>query len=60
MKLAWLFGPTLEQHHLLYVYLSVWIIQGGYATWLAVQWLRTRKSSHTASPSSGPHRNPTS
>jgi hypothetical protein len=44
MKLAWLFGPTLEQHHLLYVYLSVWIIQGSYFAWVAAQWLRTRRN----------------
>jgi hypothetical protein len=57
MKLAWLFGPTMEQRHLLYVYLSVWIIQGGYFTWIAAQWLRTRRSSSAASPTSAPHRN---
>jgi hypothetical protein len=62
MKLAWLFGPTLEQHHLLYVYLSVWIIQGGYCAWVATQWLRARNvlSPSTPSPTSAPHRNPSS
>jgi len=58
MKLAWLFGPTLEQRHLLYVYLSVWIIQGGYFAWIAAQWLRTRKDLPPASPPvSEPRRN---
>jgi hypothetical protein len=50
MKLAWLFGPTMEQHHLLAVYLSVWIIQGGYCAWIATQWLRTRATIPPAKP----------
>ncbi len=43
MKLSWLFGSSMEARHLLYVYLSVWLIQGGYAGWVAWQWLRTGK-----------------
>jgi threonine/homoserine/homoserine lactone efflux protein len=38
MKLSWLFGSSMEAHHLLWVYLSVWIIQGGYLAWIAWQW----------------------
>ena len=44
MKLAWLFGPTMEQRHLLYVYLSVWIIQGGYCIWIAWKLAHTKRN----------------
>ena len=37
-----MFGSSMAARHLLYVYLSVWIIQGGYCVWVAVQWMRTR------------------
>jgi len=40
MKLSWMFGPSMEQRHLLYVYVAVWVIQGGYAAWVAWQWRR--------------------
>ncbi len=40
MKLAWIFGSSLAAHHLLWSYLSVWIIQGGYCAWIACQYLR--------------------
>jgi hypothetical protein len=42
----------MEAHHLLYVYLSVWIIQGGYCAWIAGQWLRERKHASAAIQSS--------
>jgi len=44
MKLSWMFGPSLEQRHLLYVYVAVWVIQGGYAAWLAWQWRQASKA----------------
>jgi threonine/homoserine/homoserine lactone efflux protein len=44
MKLSWLFGSSMEAHHLL-VYLSVWLIQGGYCAWIAWQWLRETRTS---------------
>jgi hypothetical protein len=34
---------TLAQRHLVYAYCTVWLLQFGYAIWLALQW---RKSSH--------------
>ena len=40
MNLSWMFGPTMEQRHLLYVYVLVWVVQGGYASWVAWQWWR--------------------
>lgn len=40
-----MFGSSMEAHHLLYAYLSVWLIQGGYAAWIGWQWLRTKKPS---------------
>ena len=43
MKISWIFGSSMEARHLLYVYLSVWLIQGGYAGWIARQWFRTGK-----------------
>jgi hypothetical protein len=45
MKLSWLFNGTLEAHHLAAVYLTVWVVQGGYAIWVARQWMRTAKES---------------
>lgn len=45
MKLSWIFGSSMEARHLLYSYLAVWIIQGGYACWIAWQWMRTAKQS---------------
>jgi len=32
----------MAAHHLLWSYLAVWIIQGGYCVWIAVQWKRTK------------------
>ena len=46
MKFSWMFGPTLEQHHLLWAYLLVWLIQGGYAAWIGYQLFRTRRKPH--------------
>lgn len=43
MKFSWMFGSSLEARHLLYAYLAVWIIQGGYAGWVFYQWLRAGK-----------------
>jgi|HubBroStandDraft_4_1064222.scaffolds.fasta_scaffold752061_2 hypothetical protein len=48
MKLEWLFGSSMAQHHLLWAYISVWVIQGGYAVWIALQWKRTRKHARPA------------
>jgi hypothetical protein len=41
MKLSWMFGNSLEAHHLLAAYITVWVVQGGYALWVAIQWKRT-------------------
>lgn len=43
MKLSWMLGPSMEQRHLLYVYVTVWVVQAGYAVWLLWQWKRTRE-----------------
>jgi hypothetical protein len=43
MKLSWMFGSSMEAHHLLASYLIVWLVQGGYAAWIALQWARTGK-----------------
>ncbi|HEX9200211.1 MAG TPA: hypothetical protein VF865_11675 [Acidobacteriaceae bacterium] len=45
MKLAWMFGSSLGAHHLLWAYLAVWLIQGGYAMWIGLQWMRTKNNS---------------
>jgi hypothetical protein len=37
-----MFGSSMAARHLLYVYLSVWFIQGGYCAWIAWQWFRTK------------------
>lgn len=44
MKLSWIFGSSMAACHLLYSYLTVWIIQGGYATWAVWNWLRTKET----------------
>jgi threonine/homoserine/homoserine lactone efflux protein len=54
MKLTWMFGSSMAAHHLLYVYLSVWLIQGGYCVWIALQWMRTKKGARTGTASSAP------
>jgi hypothetical protein len=43
MRLSWLFGSSMEAHHLLAAYVAVWLIQGGYAGWIAWQWMRAGK-----------------
>jgi threonine/homoserine/homoserine lactone efflux protein len=45
VKLAWMFGSSMAAHHLLYTYLTVWVIQGGYCAWIAWQWKRTKTNS---------------
>ena len=45
MKLAWMFGNSMAAHHLLYSYLAVWLIQGGYAGWTIWQWMRIKTES---------------
>lgn len=46
MKLSWLFNGTMEAHHLAAAYLVVWVVQGGYATWVALQWRRLKRQLH--------------
>lgn len=48
MKFSWMFGSSLEARHLLYAYVAVWIIQGGYAAWVFYQWLRVGKPKNLA------------
>ena len=55
MKLAWMFGSSMAAHHLLYAYLTVWTVQGGYCAWIAWQWMRTKPTSQDASPSPSTH-----
>lgn len=43
MKLSWLFNGTMEAHHLLAAYTVVWVVQGGYALWIASQWRALRR-----------------
>ncbi len=40
-----MFGSSLGAHHLLWAYLAVWLIQGGYAVWIGSQWMRSKKDS---------------
>jgi len=54
MKLSWMFGSSMEAHHLLASYLIVWIIQGGYAAWIAFQWARTGKTLQSDMANSSP------
>ena len=45
MNFSWLLNGTMEAHHLMAVYLLVWLIQGGYALWIARQFMRAGKDS---------------
>lgn len=49
MKFAWLLNGTMEAHHLAAAYLTVWLIQGGYAAWIAWQWFHTKRPAPLAS-----------
>jgi hypothetical protein len=40
-----MFGTSMEARHLLYAYLSVWLIQGGYCAWVVSQWMRASRAS---------------
>ena len=42
MNLSWMFGSSMAARHLLYVYLSVWFIQGGYCAGVAGHCFHTR------------------
>ena len=50
MKLAWMFGSSMGAHHLLWSYLAVWLIQGGYAVWIGLQWMRSNRDSRADVP----------
>ena len=56
MKFSWFFNGTLEAHDLAAVYLTVLVIQVGYAAWVAWQWAHTRTQMRTAEsqPSAAP------
>jgi hypothetical protein len=45
-----MFGPSLEQRHLLYAYVLVWVVQAGYAAWIGYQWLRTKRNPRLSDP----------
>ena len=55
MKLSWLFNGTMEAHHLAAAYLAVWLIQGGYAGWIALQ---SRRLEHNARAATAPYDTP--
>ena len=37
----------MEARHLLYSYVAVWVIQGGYALWIVTQWRKAKKLART-------------
>jgi hypothetical protein len=37
---------TLEHRHLLAVYIGVWVIQGGYFSWIAWNWRKVKEPRH--------------
>ena len=43
MNLNWMFGSTMEQRHLLYVYVLVWVLQFGYAGWGILRWKNVKQ-----------------
>ena len=50
MKLSWMFGSSLGAHHLLWAYIAVWVIQGGYACWIGWQWIQSNKGRRLSAP----------
>ena len=50
MNFRWLLNGTMEAHHLMAVYLTVWLIQGGYAAWIAWQMTRVSKDAKPPTP----------
>ena len=46
---------TLSQRHLVYVYLTVWVLQFGYAGWLLRAWNRSRHNPEAPPPAQGKH-----
>ena len=34
---------TMQERHLVYAYALMWLLQGGYAGWVAWQWFHTRR-----------------
>ncbi|MGD0797784.1 MAG: hypothetical protein ABR910_08680 [Acidobacteriaceae bacterium] len=57
MKLSWIFGPSMEAHHLLYAYVAVWLIQGGYAAWIAWHWMHDGMGARPSDTLNGPNDN---
>ncbi len=45
MKLSWLLNGTMQAHHLAAAYLTVWLLQGGYAVWVGVRLYRLGRAS---------------
>jgi hypothetical protein len=37
---------TMEHRHLLTIYLGVWVIQGGYFSWIAWNWRKMKSPRH--------------
>lgn len=35
---------TMEHRHLVFSYAAVWAIQGGYLGWIALNWVRTKRT----------------
>jgi len=33
---------TMEHRHLLFVYVGIWVVQLGYLSWIAWNWLHTK------------------
>ena len=52
MNFRWLLNGTMEAHHLVAVYILVWLIQGGYASWIAWQMIKAGRASRPAAPQS--------
>ncbi len=48
MKFSWLLNGTEQAHHLVAAYLVVWAIQGGYALWIAWQWVKVKRESRAS------------
>ena len=45
---------TLAERHLVYAYCAVWILQFGYAAWLAVKWKQSTRWKKATEPAQVP------
>lgn len=38
---------TMQERHLVYVYVGMWVLQGGYLGWVVWAWFKARKPANS-------------